>query len=155
MAEPQPSYAARAEAWLAARLRDLLNPRMGAWLVLTLALGAFLYFVAGRASAIGSLAVTVFNMSALGYLGYRAANALERGRRPHLLFEEAAQLRALEPDKSGMRGVSEEFRYDAERREQEANRERAWQLEQLANAMLVRRVTLVSACVLGATFMKF
>lgn len=141
MAEPQLSLAARAEAWLAARLKDLLNPRMGSWLVLTLALGAFLYFVAGRASAIGSLAVTVFNMSALGYLGYRAANALERGRRPHLLFEEAGRLRttaALNPLK-----------------EAPARLEHAWQLEQLADSMLKRRFMLVAACVLGATFMKF
>lgn len=130
MADQQPTLYQRFETWAAAHLQELLNPRMGMWLLLTIALGLFLWFIAGRASAIGSLAVTMFNMSALGYLGYRAANALERGKRPHELFAEADAVRG----KDG---------------------ERAWQLEQLANSMLVRRVTLVSACVLGATFMKF
>lgn len=117
--------------WAAAHLQGLLNPRMVSWLLLTIALGLFLYFIAGRGSAVGSLAVTAFNMSALGYLGYRASNALERGKRPHEIFADAAASRA------------------------EGDNERAWQLEQLANSMLVRRFTLVSACVLGATFMKF
>jgi hypothetical protein len=137
--EKAPLYT-RLEAALADRLGAFLNPRMGAWLVLTILLGAALWYV-GRAAAIGSLAVTAFNMSALGYLGYRAANALERGRRPHALFAEAERQRIAAAESC-----------EAERGEW---LERAWQLEQLANSMLVRRVTLVSACVLGATFMKF
>jgi hypothetical protein len=126
----------RIEAALADRLGEFLNPRMGAWLVLTIVLGVALWYI-GRAAAIGSLAVTAFNMSALGYLGYRAANALERGQRPHELFAEAKRIRSA-PGPSRTESA-----------------ERAWQLEQLANAMLTRRFTLVAACVLGATFMKF
>ncbi len=130
----------RVEKYLAERLQALLNPRMLSWLVLTVLLGLFLWFIAGRASAVGSLAVTMFNMSALGYLGYRASNALEGGKRPHELFEAADAIR---------KGPMADYVPTP------ADLERAWQLEQLGNSMLVRRFTLVSACVLGSTFMKF
>jgi uncharacterized membrane protein YebE (DUF533 family) len=118
------------ERWFIEHATALLNPRMLAWLVLTVLMGGLLWYV-GRAAQIGSLAVTVFNASALGYLGYRVANALERGKRPHEIWEEA----------------------DAAR--QSNDPERGWQLEQLADSMQRRRTIIVAACIVAAVIMKF
>lgn len=119
------------ERWFITHASNLLNPRMMMWLVLTIIVGLLLYFVFGRAEAIGSMAVTIFNASALGYLGYRVSGALERGKRPHEIWEEARGAH-----------VSDDH-------------ERGWQLEQLADSMQRRRSNLVAACIVAAVIMKF
>jgi hypothetical protein len=131
MADPIEQPGTGLERWILDRMTKLLNPRMLAWLVLTVILGVLLYLYFGRAEAVGSLAVTIFNASALGYLGYRIAVALEGHKRPHEIWEEA----------------------DAAR--QSNDPERGWQLEQLADSMQRRRTTMVAACVVAACLLKF
>lgn len=128
--EPVAQKGTKLERWLIEHTTNLLNPRMFAWVLLTVLLGALLWYV-GRRAQIGSLAVTIFNASALGYIGYRVANALEKGRRPHEIWEEARGARASNDP------------------------ERAWQLEQLADSMQRRRTIMVSVCIAAACFMKF
>lgn len=144
----QPVVAGRTalEQWFIDHLTRLLNPRLGLWLLLTVILGGVLWY-SGWAAKIGSVVVTAFNMTAMGYLGYRFSNALERGRRPHELWAQADALRNPPPDTSGKTAVV--VVPDA------AELERAWQLEQLADSMQKRRTIMVAACVIGATFMKF
>lgn len=131
MIQPVDQPGTRLERWILDHTTKLLNPRMFAWILLTIILGALLYLFLGRAEAVGSLAVTVFNASALGYLGYRVSVALEGHKRPHEIWEEAA-------------GAGES-----------GEGERRWQLEQLADSMQRRRTTIVSACIVAACLLKF
>lgn len=120
-----------AEHWLIEKLAAFFNPRMFAWLMLTIICGLILYFVVDKGAAVGSLLVTIFNASALGFIGYRVSIALEGGVRPHDVWDEAVAA-----------GQQNEL-------------ERRWQLEQLADSMQKRRTIIVAACIVGATFLKF
>ena len=131
MIQPIDQPGTKLEQSIIDHMTKLMNPRMFAWILLTVILGALLYLFFGRAEAVGSLAVTVFNASALGYVGYRVSVALEGHKRPHEIWEEA-EAAGLNEDKA-----------------------RRWELEQLADSMQRRRTTIVAACIVAACLLKF
>ena len=98
--------------------------RMSIWLWGSVA-GLVALFVLAR-HMVGVVGFKVVLLTTAGYLGYWISRMLERGQRPHQLMNDAAQARAG------------------------GDLERAWQLEQLAANLSMRRSWIVSACLIAS-----
>ena len=106
-------------------LLALIGHRMSAWLYLTVALVAAVWFFAPHMLSVLLWKGTLLSIAA--YLGYWICRAIEQSSaRPHEL-----QARADSEMSSG-------------------DPERAWQLEQLAAASYQRRAWVIAACLIAA-----
>lgn len=102
----------------------LVAHRMSLWFWLTLAGVVAIWFVA--AHQVNVLLWKAVLLTSAAYLGYWIARQLEKGKRPHEIFEEARLV--------GVEG-------DADRR---------FQLESLADSMLKRRTAIICAAMLAS-----
>lgn len=120
-------------------LADFITHRMSLWLWISVAIAAAIFFLARH-----MLGVALFKLGLItiaSYVGYWVSRALE-SQRPTDLLDQAAALRAGPgPTPANPLGDNPPSPQDLER---------AWQLEQLAANVCMRRGWIVAACLIAS-----